>query len=50
MIGRRNLVALPLLAPFMTTTARAQGLSNRPVTIVSPYMAGGTSDIIARVL
>ncbi|CAD5272676.1 Protein BugT [Bosea sp. 62] len=50
MIERRSLLALPLLAPFLTATARAQGLSSRPVTIVSPYMAGGTSDIIARVL
>lgn len=50
MIKRRSFLALPLFAPFVTTAARAQGLSNRPVTIVSPYMAGGTSDIIARVL
>ncbi|RYF28782.1 MAG: hypothetical protein EOO23_07325, partial [Comamonadaceae bacterium] len=47
MIQRRSLLALPLLAPFLTATAGAQGLSSRPVTIVSPYMAGGTSDIIA---
>src|SRR4051812_27257583 len=31
-------------------TAAAQSFPNRQVTIVSPYQAGGTSDIIARAL
>ncbi len=30
--------------------AQAQTFPSRPVTIVSPYQAGGTSDIIARIL
>jgi tripartite-type tricarboxylate transporter receptor subunit TctC len=50
MIDRRRLIGLPFLAPLLVDAAGAQGLSSRPVTIVSPYMAGGTSDIIARVL
>ncbi len=50
MIDRRRLIGLPFLAPLLVGAAGAQGLSSRPVTIVSPYMAGGTSDIIARVL
>jgi tripartite-type tricarboxylate transporter receptor subunit TctC len=50
MIDRRWLISLPLLGPFCGASARAQGLARRPVTIVSPYAAGGTSDIIARVL
>jgi len=33
-----------------TTTAGAADFPSRSVTIVSPYQAGGTSDIIARVL
>ncbi|HEV2508405.1 tripartite tricarboxylate transporter substrate binding protein [Bosea sp. (in: a-proteobacteria)] len=50
MIDRRQLIGLPFLAPLLVASARAQGLSTRPVTIVSPYAAGGTSDIIARIL
>lgn len=50
MIDRRRLIGLPLLAPFGVASARSQAFASRPVTIVSPYAAGGTSDIIARVL
>lgn len=43
------------LAPFfcllaIATAHAADEFPNRPVTIVSPYQAGGTSDIIARLL
>jgi tripartite-type tricarboxylate transporter receptor subunit TctC len=41
------LVALLLLA---ATPAPAQTFPTHPVTIISPYQAGGTSDIIARAL
>lgn len=34
----------------LSASAHAQGFPSRPVTIVSPYQAGGTSDIIARIL
>jgi len=47
-LSRRAVVlALALAAPMM---ARAQDFPGRTVTIISPYQAGGTSDIIARIL
>lgn len=42
--------ALGLGALCLATAANAQTFPSRAVTIVSPYQAGGTSDIIARVL
>ncbi len=42
--------ALALTALFLVTQAQAQTFPSRAVTVVSPYQAGGTSDIIARVL
>jgi tripartite-type tricarboxylate transporter receptor subunit TctC len=45
-----NRIAFALLASLLATSAQAQGFPSRPVTIVSPYQAGGTSDIIARIL
>jgi tripartite-type tricarboxylate transporter receptor subunit TctC len=39
-----------LLALCLATPLQAQTFPSRAVTIVSPYQAGGTSDIIARVL
>ncbi|HWV55691.1 tripartite tricarboxylate transporter substrate binding protein [Pseudorhodoplanes sp.] len=43
-------LALALALSGLVTTAQAQTFPSRGVTIVSPYQAGGTSDIIARVL
>lgn len=43
-------IALSFAALCFATTAQAQSFPQRPVTIVSPYQAGGTSDIIARIL
>ena len=44
-------VALTGLAALtFVTVAQAQTFPSRTVTIVSPYQAGGTSDIIARIL
>ena len=45
----RCVIALAL-ALTAGTAAHSQGFPSRTVTIVSPYQAGGTSDIIARVL
>ncbi|WP_315834860.1 tripartite tricarboxylate transporter substrate binding protein [Bradyrhizobium prioriisuperbiae] len=39
-----------LVIAASTTALRAQDFPDRQVTIVSPYQAGGTSDIIARLL
>src|SRR5829696_5761135 len=39
-----------MLAMTAAAPAYAQGSPSRVVTIVSPYQAGGTSDIISRVL
>ena len=43
-------IALGLIALSLANAAQAQSFPQRPVTIVSPYQAGGTSDIIARIL
>jgi tripartite-type tricarboxylate transporter receptor subunit TctC len=42
--------AYSLVALCLASAAQAQTFPSRPVTIVSPYQAGGTSDIIARIL
>ena len=43
-------IAFGLAALCLAHTANAQSFPSRAVTIVSPYQAGGTSDIIARIL
>ncbi len=52
MRAKRLLPALiaALSASLGATAAEAQSFPSRTVTIVSPYQAGGTSDIIARIL
>jgi tripartite-type tricarboxylate transporter receptor subunit TctC len=47
MLRRLLLIACSMIA---LTGARADDFPSRTVTIISPYQAGGTSDIIARVL
>src|ERR1700761_2253377 len=42
--------AIGLLFAILTSFAQAGDFPSRQVTIISPYQAGGTSDIIARVL
>jgi tripartite-type tricarboxylate transporter receptor subunit TctC len=42
--------AIGFAALCLATAAQAQSFPSHPVTIVSPYQAGGTSDIIARIL
>jgi tripartite-type tricarboxylate transporter receptor subunit TctC len=52
MMGRRKLSRVLLIAcsTIVSTSIRADEFPSRTVTIISPYQAGGTSDIIARVL
>lgn len=45
----RMMLGFALLAP-LTTLASAQDYPNRPVKIVVPYPAGGSNDVIARIL
>ena len=40
----------PLLAMVAFAPAQAQSWPSRPVTIVAPYPAGGTPDLIARAI
>ena len=50
MAMRTGLLLVPCLLFAGASTAHAQSFPGRTVTIVSPYQAGGTSDIIARAL
>lgn len=43
-------IAFGLAALCLASAANAQSFPSRTITIVSPYQAGGTSDIIARIL
>jgi tripartite-type tricarboxylate transporter receptor subunit TctC len=51
MIGRRNLlIAVAGLGLFAATPAQAQTYPNRPVRIIVPTVAGGTVDVITRLI
>ena len=51
MIGRRNpLVAAVCLGLIAATQASAQGYPSRPVRIIVPTVAGGTVDVITRLI
>jgi len=41
---------LPLLAVLSSAPVQAQSFPSKTITIISPYQAGGSSDIIARIL
>ena len=40
--------AAALAALWITTAAQAQDFPKRPLTMIVPFAAGGTSDVIAR--
>lgn len=46
----RSAIVATLVATFANTQAQAPTFPSRPVTLVSPFAAGGTSDAIARAL
>jgi tripartite-type tricarboxylate transporter receptor subunit TctC len=51
MIGRRNLlIAMASLGLVAATQAQAQSYPNRPVKIIVPTVAGGTVDVITRLI
>jgi tripartite-type tricarboxylate transporter receptor subunit TctC len=49
-VSRRTAFALVILCGTPVRPARADDWPNRPVRIISPFPAGGTSDIFARIL
>ncbi len=49
-VSRRAAFALALLCGTLVLPAKADDWPNRPVRIISPFPAGGTSDTFARIL
>jgi tripartite-type tricarboxylate transporter receptor subunit TctC len=49
MLIRRTICALPLLA-LVTTLHAQERFPSRPITLISPYQAGGATEIFARLL
>jgi len=45
-----HLAACAAALPFAPTVARAQAYPTRPITIVVPFVAGGPSDLLGRMV
>ncbi len=50
MIKRTAVVALLLLAAGLVSSAAAADFPTRPITVLAPFAAGGTVDIVARIV
>ena len=49
-IQRRRLLQAALTLPTVSTSALAQSFPARPLKIIVPFPAGGTTDVVARIL
>ncbi|MEY4751019.1 MAG: hypothetical protein RIQ60_3233 [Pseudomonadota bacterium] len=49
-LRRRTLQALALASTLITTGAMAQVWPSKPITLIVPFPAGGTTDVLARAL
>jgi tripartite-type tricarboxylate transporter receptor subunit TctC len=50
-LSRRALLAAPaLLPPFLSFGARAQQYPDKPIRMIIPFAAGGTTDLLARAI
>ena len=47
---RRTLIAAGLAAPFAQARAQAAWAPNRPIRFIVPFVAGGSTDVAARII
>ena len=49
-MGALPVAAIVLASAMMTQPVAAQTYPNRPIRIISPFAAGGSNDVIARII